>query len=632
MSGIAGIFNLDGRPIDHALLTRMTDAIAHRGPDGIHHWTNGPVGLGHCMSHTTPESVRETQPFIDESATLTLVLDGRVDNRKELRAALDAKGMTLRTDTDAELVLKAYECWGENSPQRLVGDFSFAIWDWRSRRLFCSRDRLGVKPFFYCFLPGRLFAFASEIRSLLALPDLPQRLNEWMITEMFEPVFEGFDKTATFYMDILKLEPATRMSVRDNLSERRRYWSLDASREIRLRSDGEYVERFREIFTESVRCRMRATGPIGITLSGGIDSSSVVCTASRLAEETGVQVHTFSGTAERDCPENRFINAVLKNVSVCPHVIRSDEARQYADDFERVIFNASEPTEPTDGYLTRILFRLAQQNSVRVIMSGVDGDMATSIRYPIPYLVREGKWIQAISQCRDVAVRQNWSTFQVIRSFLLRPFAPQFALRIWDKIRGNESSSLHLFNKEYASRIELSRRMKLLQQEWFKLKHDARQDHADFVSCGILPHAYEQQDLIAADMGVEVRHPFSDHRLIEFCLGVPSEQKVQNGYPKALLRRAADIRLPDDVRWRVDKPSVGPHFIRSLLSAKRELFEEALLQLDIIGDYVDIEKLQSIRRRYDPENNWLGYYVLLSAMSLMLWLGRVRFAKIAGAY
>lgn len=160
MSGITGIYHLDGRPVDPALLRRMTDIIGHRGPDGAGYWLDGPVGLGHRMLHPTPESLRETQPLLDETGNLCLTLDGRVDNREELRTALEDKGTKLRTDTDAELVLQAYECWGEECPKKIIGDFVFVIWDGRMRQLFCARDPLGVKPFYY-YTDGRTFLYGS---------------------------------------------------------------------------------------------------------------------------------------------------------------------------------------------------------------------------------------------------------------------------------------------------------------------------------------------------------------------------------------------------------------------------------------------------------------------------------------
>ena len=182
MSGIIGLYHLDGRPAEERILQQMAQAIAHRGPDGIRYWSDGPVGLGHLMLQTTPESARERQPLANADATLCLTVDGRIDNRRELRQALDSNGFPPRDDTDAELLLRAYECWGESCPNRLLGDFAFAIWDARKKQLFCARDYVGVKPFYY-HRSAALFAFGSEIRSVLALETIPRRLNESRVVD-----------------------------------------------------------------------------------------------------------------------------------------------------------------------------------------------------------------------------------------------------------------------------------------------------------------------------------------------------------------------------------------------------------------------------------------------------------------
>jgi len=145
MSGIAGIFNLDGRPADASLLRRMVDAIAHRGPDGSGVWIAGSVGLGHRMLRTTPESAVEKQPLTDESATLSLTFDGRVDNREEISSLLSSHGWKLRDQTDAEIILRAYQCWGEECAGKIVGDFAFVVWDGKKQQLFCVRDVVGLR-------------------------------------------------------------------------------------------------------------------------------------------------------------------------------------------------------------------------------------------------------------------------------------------------------------------------------------------------------------------------------------------------------------------------------------------------------------------------------------------------------
>src|SRR2546425_624531 len=299
----------------------MLARLEHRGPDGTGAWREGPVALGHGMLHTTPESLREQQPLVGTRGDLVLAADARIDNRGELCSLLPAPSDA----TDAELILAAYERWGEHCPEHLLGDFAFAIWDGRTERLFCARDHFGVKPLYYHHRPGRLFAFASEIKGLLALADIPRRLNETRVAAYLVPLFE--DKEVTFYEEILRLPPAHRLTVNRDGARTERYWALDPGHELRLGSDEAYAEAFRELFTDAVRCRLRSAFPVGAMLSGGLDSSSIVCVARRLvAADGGARLHTISANFDEppQIAERRFLNAVVAQNGVRPHYLRGD--------------------------------------------------------------------------------------------------------------------------------------------------------------------------------------------------------------------------------------------------------------------------------------------------------------------
>ncbi|HET7875173.1 MAG TPA: asparagine synthase-related protein, partial [Methylomirabilota bacterium] len=322
MSGIAGLYRLDGGPVDPVLLRAMTDAVAHRGPDGGDCWVDGPIGLGHRLLRSTPESAQEKQPLSDESGDLCLVLDGRIDNRGELRAALAPDGLRLRSDSDGELVLRAYARWGTACPARLIGDFAFALWDNRERRLFCARDPLGVRPFYY-HTDGRRFSVASELQQLLVDPSRAAEPNEGMIAEYL--ACEITHREDTLYRDIFRLPPGHSLVVRPGGHVVSPYWDIDPSRAIRHGTSRDYAEHFRDVFDEAVRCRLRSANPIAAELSGGLDSSSVVATAASLApagRATGDGVETYSlvfpGHA---CDESGYANQV-----VALHALRSHTA------------------------------------------------------------------------------------------------------------------------------------------------------------------------------------------------------------------------------------------------------------------------------------------------------------------
>ena len=211
MSGIAGIIHFDGKPVERGNIVKMTDAMAYRGPDGIHHWVRGSVGLGQCMLCTTPESLEETQPLANEDESLLLVMDGWLSNWEDLRAELLAKGARLRTRADAELVLRAYEAWDKECLGHLDGDFAFVIWDARRREAFCARDRFGNKPFNDHWDGGSL-VFASELHPVLASPGIPEKPNEGMIAEFLADEFYSRDET--FWVGVTRLRPASGMAVK----------------------------------------------------------------------------------------------------------------------------------------------------------------------------------------------------------------------------------------------------------------------------------------------------------------------------------------------------------------------------------------------------------------------------------
>lgn len=336
MSGTAGIYNRDGRDIDPGLLSRMTNAITHRGPDGSGEWIHGPVGLAHQMLWTTPESTREKQPLCDDAGKVCLTFDGRIDNRKELKASLKTKGVTPRTD--AEMVLAAYKAWGMLCPNRIWGDFAFAVWDGRNSRLFCARDILGMRPFYY-FADSHTFLFASELQQILQIPSVPRKSNKGMIGESL--VSAVSNKHETLYKGIFRLPPAHSLIITPDRVRMERYWDLDPKKEIRYRSDKEYADHFLDIFKKSVHCRMRAHGRVGAQLSGGLDSSSIACVAQSLINTGAISKNgfeTFSMVFPGwGCDESGYIKDVSQKWKIKSNALhpRPQERSWYEDQVAR---------------------------------------------------------------------------------------------------------------------------------------------------------------------------------------------------------------------------------------------------------------------------------------------------------
>lgn len=595
MSGITGIFNLDGRPVESVLLERMTKAIAHRGPDGIGHWISGPVGFGHLMLHTTPESLRETQPLVHEPSGLCLALDGRVDNREELRAALIAKGCAPRGDTDAELVLRAYECWGEDCPQRIIGDFAFAIWSQRDRTLFCARDPLGIRTFYYVF-DGTTFSFSSELPPLLDLPGFQRKPNLGMLGEYLSDNITSLEDT--LYQGILRLPPGSELVLRDGKLRRTRYFHIDPHKTIRYASDAEYAEHFFDIFKEAVRCRLRSQTPVSHFVSGGLDSSSILGMTHHLMSTGAIAASkpaVYSLLSRNpDADEQSFLNEVtgmwgdtahgvsMDGVAADPLMVQARRLRDIPD------FPNSSVWQP--------LYDLARQNGSRVTFWGIGGDEWLTgsrahcadllLRLKIPTLIRQ---IRHDIVPFDIPESRTF-TFRDIARWCLLPIVPH-ALKSHIK-RRTGSNVPRWITPEFARTIGLSERMLRPAPPPFPTMAQ-RAIHGTLLR-GSDVLANEIQDRFDARRATEGRYPFGDRRLIEFALALPEEQRWRDGQTKYVLRQAMRGLLPDSILRRRSKAEFS-HLYREAIvreSADRvfqslRLSAEGYVNVDAAGEMLE---------------------------------------------
>ena len=626
MSAIAGIFFLDGRPVDRPVLERMVGSIAHRGPDGEGMWSEGPVGLGHRMLWTTPESLHEKLPLMGKSGDLILTADARLDNRDELIAALGIASRPRQEIGDGELILDAYERWGERCPEKLLGDFTFAIWDRRRQELFCARDHMGVKPFYY-YRSDRVFVFASEIKALLSVPEVPRRLNEVRVADYLLHSFE--DKEITFYQEIFRLLPAHGMTVSKKGAEVRPYWSLDPTREVQLSSDAEYAEAFRELFTEAVRCRLRSAFPVGSLLSGGLDSSSVASVAQDLLVKKGAQpLHTFSAVFPNvpQSDESVFVSAVLAKGGFESHAVRADLLSPLSE-LERVMWHEDEVVWSPNLYMHWGLYSAAHQQGVRTLLDGDGGDQTVShgLGY-LPDLARSGRWTTLAAELNGVSKRStNSSLWQLLWRYTLRPLAPEPVRWVWRVVRGRKQPPWWwphtVISPAFARDVGLAERARALQGDQYRPRQTAREEDWRLLTTGMVTNQFEVFDKAAAAFSIEPRYPFYDPRLIEFCLALPPGQKLNGGWTRVVMRRALANILPEKIRWRRGKGNLSHSFDRTLLASNRGLLEKVILEdPQVIEKYADITALREAYGRYAYEGVLHESYTVYTAVTLALWL------------
>jgi asparagine synthase (glutamine-hydrolysing) len=597
VSGFVCLWNVDGRPVEPRLVRNMTDTIAHRGPDGVGYWTDRSIALGHRNLRTTPQSAYETQPLPDETNTLCLALDGRVDNREELRDSLGRKGLTFRTDTDAELVLRAYECWGQACPEYILGDFAFVIWDGRVRQIFCARDPMGCKPLYY-YQDERVFICASAFPPFFAHPAVRQECNEGMVGEYLANAVTSHEET--LFQNIRRLPPACTLTVAPQRLRTARFWRADSFLESRRQRNDAYVEQFRHLFREAVRVRLRSNGPVGAELSGGLDSSSVVGMAQRLLREGAAAdrgFETFSLIFQGlPCDERPYIHEVVRMWGLTSNMLPPEPMDQ-AGMVRQIRQHLDFPDYPNHA-MSDPLYRLANEKGIRVILTGLGGDDWLGEGFP-PYadLLRQGK----LRACLRAFRKDSDEPLSIFKG-LLATFLPKPVHRAYQAIfhRGRIPSWV---DPGFARRVRLADRLGN-EPEAPKFSSYAQRDILLAALDGERAHAYDMTERSSSGFGFESRHPFNDRRFVEFALALPNDQRYHGDQVKVVLRHALAGVLPERVRQRHTKAEFS-HLLRQAclaLSGER-LFDRLAGE----GQWVNGERVRAmigdVRRRVGQGHN-----------------------------
>jgi asparagine synthase (glutamine-hydrolysing) len=627
MSGMAGVFYRDGRQVKQELLVSMADKLAHRGGDGIRIgvYGAGSLGLVHCMLHDTPESVSEILPASSEDGQFVINFDGRLDNRQEL-AELTGYKRTLSETPDSSLVLASYKKWGKDAASHLLGDFAFVIWDNRERLLFCCRDIMGVKPFYYYFSEKAIF-FASEIKGLLVCPEVSKRLNEERIADYL--TCNVTDKTSTFYKEILRLPPGTILLAGREQFKSQQYAQL-APAKLQFTTDSEYEEAFREIFRDSVKCRLRSFGPVGSYLSGGLDSSSITCvTAQELQRNaSGRKLHTFSGIFNqlKQCDEREYFNEVLNRYPVDPHYVDVEKINA-GETFDTILEIEDEPFFGPHIFMLQALLERANYNGVRVMLDGHDGDAAISYGYGLLYeLVSSVKLLKLIEEIGSVGKPSYLTLLRRMR----RVFSTYFKLRIpylysqssYASIKNNIS----ILNSEFAIETRCFDRLVALNGQLPQPGQHELDRHARNIGQPLHAAALEQMDKLSAWNQITTRYPFFDKRIIEFCLGLPASQKLRRGYNRDIVRRSLHSVIPNNIRYRYSKTDFTSSVAIAFQKHSREWLVSAIDSYQKSGyRYINrsyIEAISNLLKQNQNEIKAKDLRNLLNIAVLGNWLKR----------
>jgi asparagine synthase (glutamine-hydrolysing) len=531
MCGIAGQFSLNGGTADPTLIRSMAERLAHRGPDGEGWYFDGPIGLAHRRLSIIDLSDEGSQPMANEDGTLWLVFNGEIYNYLELRQDLQATGHRFVSSTDTEVILHAYEEWGWECLHRFNGMWAFALWDVRRGELFCARDRLGVKPFYYTLVEGS-FLFASEIKALLAHPRVGCRPNDRMLMTFL--AWGVADHTAeTMYDGVVQLRPGEYCVVTaEGLEEPVRYWDVMMNGEPCSPdpTDEEAARRVLELLTDAVRLRLRSDVPVGTCLSGGIDSSAITFIINELLRaeapgSIGDRQKTFSVVFEDPrFDESRYIDLVVAGTGVQSHRTTPGPDHLW-NDIVRLLYMQDEPFASLSIYGQYCVMRLAK-DQVKVVLDGqgADEQLGGYLAYQNSYirgLLRQGRLFMAL--------KEGFGSIRHHRTFL------SWALRqvgVRSERRGLIAGPVPAVLR-YAGALD-----EVLKRE---------------ITTSNLPLLLHWEDRNSMAFSIEARVPYLDYRLVECLASFPLDQKIRGGVTKHVLRRAIRGLVPDAIRCRMDK-------------------------------------------------------------------------------
>ena len=639
MGAIAAIWRFDGHPVHHSDLELMLHSDGYPESDSKEVLADGMIGLGHRRRGLASVVSRTQALPADRDGRLVVAADVRLDNREVLLDALTDRGALSREPSDSELLLAAYERWGEGCPEKLFGDFAFAIWDRYRQRLFCARDHFGVKPFYY-HRTTKLFACACEIRALTGLPMIPRTLNKAKVADFLTDIeldgvfFAMEDKVSTFYHDIYRLPPGHSLTITRGQQELRSYWSLDPSRELPPGSDQEYAEAFRQLFWEATRCRLRDAAPVGSMLSGGLDSSVVTCVARELlAPQRAGSLQTFTATFDTlpQCDERPLVNAVLASTGLEPHFLRADLLSPLAD-LDRIFLHVEEPFDAPNLFIHWGLYKLAAERNVRTLFEGIDGDSIVSHGIGLlPELARGGRWRTLANELFRLSLRFNSSPARFLSRRGISFQTPEVIRQAWGLLhrRNQHIRQVNpILRSDFATRTGVAERVEALRDRPYTPPRTARESHWHHITSGKIPMLLEVYGKAAAAFNVELRYPFLDARLAEFCLALPADQKLSEGWTRIVVRRAMEGILPESVRWNGGKANVFPNFDRSLRRLERERMDRVMLvESQCLGEFVDLDALREIHHRYIQHGDEDDAVTIWKSLILTLWIQQAELAS-----
>jgi asparagine synthase (glutamine-hydrolysing) len=613
MSAIAGIYNLNGEPVSFENSNKLMRVLEQFPANDIQTLQRNNIFFGCLSQWITPESIGEILPYYNYERQLAITADAIIDNREELFEKLQVEKDRRKSMPDSELILLSYHKWGEESPKHLVGDFAFMIWDEKERKLFGARDFSGARTLYF-FKNEQTFTFSTIIQPILSLAYIEKTLNEqWVAEYLANPgMFESVDPSTTVYKNIQQLPPSHSITVHKGSIKLNRYCKLIDQSKLHLNSNEEYVEAFRDVFQRAVQSKLRTHMKVGGHLSGGLDSGSVAAFAAKALQKEGKQLYTFSYVPVDDfldwthrsriANEKPFIEKTVNYVgNITPSYLSFSDNSPFSEINEWLEMLEMPYKFFENTFWLRGIYEEACNQGIGILLNGQRGNWTISWGPMFDYyalLFKRLRWVK-LNQEINAYGHIIGSGRKRIMSAVNRKLYPFFY-----QARETVDEFPMFINKNFASRTMVLERLQehnidplgSIDSNSYKIRKRQFQNVYYWNTTG----TYGSK--LSLRYGLVERDPTNDLRVVRFCLSVPEEQYVQNGLDRALIRRATEGYLPDEIRLNMRSRGVqgadGVHrmrsdwnrFIDEFNQLKREPFIQETMDINVLEHCMSVIK------------------------------------------
>lgn len=623
MSAIAGIFHLNHDPVNKEHSSRMMKKLHKFPADDIRTWSNHSIFLGCHAQWITPESIGEILPYFDSERKIGITADVILDNREELCNRLFVKKED-RNLPDSQLILLSYLKWKDDCTKYLIGDYAFMIWDEKEQKLFGARDPSGYRTLYYYHDFSR-FIFCTTIEPLLSLPGVEKELNEEWVAEFLaiSGTTDTVDASTTPYQRIFQLPPFHSISVKKDSVTIKKYGSYIPEKKLKLRDNEEYVEAFQEVFQKAVNSRLRTFRNVGAQLSGGLDSGSVVGCAGKLLRKENKILHTFSYIPPADfidytptyliADESPLIKKTVQYVGgISDHYFDFEGKSSYSEIDEILDIMEMPYKFLENSFWLKGMFEKAREKDIGILLNGDRGNFTISWGSAIHYyelLLKRFKLYRFYTELGQYCKNAGGNRKKLFSYLIKKKF-----LFLGDTINQNEKAqAFQLINKEFAEYEGIYRKLRefgISKNGWFETPDLFEQRKLLYDTI----HPWNSGNTLNSKLSLKhslwKRDPTNDIRVVRFCLSLPEDQYVQNGFDRALIRRATKGILPDEIRLNQSLRGVqAADWMHRIKPNRDSIIEEAneLMKNKRIMSYLNNEVSMLINEFTQEKNSTQDY-------------------------